>query len=454
MITCSIIQKSQLESAYRLDAGYYQPEYLELQERIYATGSYKIWKDIQGRFITGPFGSEFKVDNYIPDAEYRYVRGKDVKKFFLTSDDNVYIHKKDYERLKKYSLKEGDILVSVVGTLGNAIIVDGSVLPAIFSCKSTAFRTDAIDPYYFIAYLNSRYGQKLLERSVRGAVQTGLNIDDLKSLPVFVPIEKEQELIATIVLRAKQEQDKSKLLYSQAKNLLLEELELKDFEPEDELSYIVKLSDIKSAHRADAAFFQPKYGKALERIEEKNVISIGDLVSIKKGVEPGSGEYRDEGKLFIRVSNLSKHGIIDKNQKYLNDELYQRLQRDFEPKTGEILLTKDATPGIAYVLKEPLECIIAGGILRLKLKEDVEIEYLALCINSTICQMQIERDASGSVISHWKPEQIKKLQIPILPKPTQKKIADLVIQSHQARKKAKGLLEKAKRKVEEFIEGK
>jgi len=232
----------------------------------------------------------------------------------------------------------------------------------------------------------------------------------------------------------------------------LEELGLKDFEPEDELSYIVKLSDIKSAHRADAAFFQPKYGKALERIEEKNVISIGDLVSIKKGVEPGSGEYRDEGKLFIRVSNLSKHGIIDKNQKYLNDELYQGLQRDFEPKTGEILLTKDATPGIACVLKEPLECIIAGGILRLKLKEDVEIEYLALCINSTICQMQIERDASGSVISHWKPEQIKKLQVPILPKPAQKKIADLVIRSHQTRKKAKELLEKAKRKVEKFIE--
>jgi len=66
--------------------------------------------------------------------------------------------------------------------------------------------------------------------------------------------------------------------------------------------------------------------------------------------------------------------------------------------------------------------------------------------------MQIERDAGGSVIVHWKPEQIKNLQVPILAKVTQQKIADLVRQSHEARKKVKELLERAKREVEDLIE--
>ena len=175
------------------------------------------------------------------------------------------------------------------------------------------------------------------------------------------------------------------------------------------------------------------------------------MVSIKKGFEPGSDEYQEEGKLFIRVSSISKHGIIDKDQKYLSNELYYVLRKDFEPKTGEILLTKDATPGIAYVLKEPVEGIIAGGIIRLKLKEDIESEYLALCVNSMIGQVQIERDAGGSVIVHWKPDQIKDLQIPILSKFTQQKIADLVRKSHEAHTKAKDLLEKAKKEVERLI---
>ena len=68
--------------------------------------------------------------------------------------------------------------------------------------------------------------------------------------------------------------------------------------------------------------------------------------------------------------------------------------------------------------------------------------------------MQIDRDAGGSIIARWKPEQNKKLWVPILPKSKQRKIADLVHQSHQACKKAKELLEKAKREVEEFIEKK
>jgi restriction endonuclease S subunit len=173
---------------------------------------------------------------------------------------------------------------------------------------------------------------------------------------------------------------------------------------------------------------------------------------IKKGIEIGSEQYQEEGKLFIRVSNLSKHGLVERDQKYLSEELYQKLKKDFEPKVGEILLTKDATPGIAYLLKEPVEGIIAGGILRLRVKPDINPEYLALLINSIVGQMQVEKDTGGSVIFHWRPDQIKNLLIPILSQPTQQKIADLVQKSHEARKKAKQLLEEAKRKVEKLIE--
>lgn len=111
---------------------------------------------------------------------YRYVRGKDVKDFFLSE-------RVDFERLAKYSLEEGDILVSVVGTFGNAAIIDRSLSHAIFSCKSTVFATKAVNPFYLIAYLNCGFGKKFLQRKVRGAVKTGLNIDDLRTLPIFLP---------------------------------------------------------------------------------------------------------------------------------------------------------------------------------------------------------------------------------------------------------------------------
>ncbi|MFZ8805199.1 MAG: restriction endonuclease subunit S, partial [Candidatus Calescibacterium sp.] len=136
-----------------------------------------------------------------------------------------------------------------------------------------------------------------------------------------------------------------------------------------------------------------------------------------------------------------------------SEELYQQLRETYEPKQGDFLLTKDATPGIAYVVKEQIEGIISSGILRLQINDsEINKEYLALCINSIVGKIQVERDCGGSVILHWKPEQVKRLQIPILPLETQQKIASLVQKSHEARKNAKELLEIAKKAVEIAIE--
>jgi len=70
--------------------------------------------------------------------------------------------------------------------------------------------------------------------------------------------------------------------------------------------------------------------------------------------------------------------------------------------------------------------------------------------NGTI--IQVERDGGGSVITHWKPAQIKKLQVSLLPNEIQHRIASLVEQSHETRRKAKEFLEEAKGKVEQTIE--
>lgn len=451
-MTFSIIQKSQLEGANRIDAEYFMSEYLELEKKLLKTNSCKKWGEIDGKFITGPFGSEFNVENYSDNGVHRYIRGKDVKEFFLLENDNVYIPEKDFERLTKYKLQEGDILISVVGTLGNTAIVAKKNLPAIFSCKSTVFRSESIDNFYFIAYLNSKFGHDLLLRNARGQVQTGLNIEDLKGLNIFFPNDTKQVEISNLIRRSIKLTTDSTTYYTEAENLLLEELGLKDFKIPEDLSYIVNYSDTEKVNRVDADYFQPKYQIILDKIKNNNAKSLGELVTLKKGLEPGGEAYQEDGKPFIRVSSLSKFGIETKDQKCLSNELYQKLKPDYEPRVGEILLTKDATPGISYVVKEQIEGIISGGILRLKLKSYIEPEYLSLCISSLIGQMQAERDAGGSVIVHWKPEQIKNILIPVLPTETQQKIADLVIKSHEARKKSKEFLEEAKRKVEEMVE--
>ncbi|MEK7534045.1 MAG: restriction endonuclease subunit S [Patescibacteria group bacterium] len=456
MITFSIIQKSQLEGAYRLDAEYYQPEYLKVIENI-KSREFRTLEDFGCNVVSGPFGSSLKSEAYLEQG-IPFIRINDLKEFFIQEDSLVYISEEDNNRLKQSQLHPFDLVLSKVGnTIGivSAITEELGISNISENNIGIKFKNSNLTlahKLFLLTFLNSSLGYLQVKRSVSGNAQPKLNISDISQLIVPSPQINLLKKIEELILEAKQSLDSSKLLYGQAENLLLEELGLKDFQAKDDLSFVVNLSDVKSANRVDAEYFQPKYQKLVEQIKKQNHKQLGELVSMKKGFESGSEAYQEDGRLFIRVSSLSKSGIDNKDQKYLSEELYERLQKDFQPGLGEILLTKDATPGTAYVLKEPIDGIISGGILRLKVKGDTDPEYLALCVSSIIGQMQAERDAGGSVIAHWKPEQIRNLLMPILPKEVQQKIADLVRKSHEARKKSKELLEEAKRKVEEMIE--
>ena len=79
-------------------------------------------------------------------------------------------------------------------------------------------------------------------------------------------------------------------------------------------------------------------------------------------------------------------------------------------------------------------------------------EYLQVVLRSTVGKLQMERPTTGTSYPTITDADVENIQIPILPRSMQEKIAELVRQSHESRKKAKALLEEAKHKVEELIE--
>ena len=447
MSVFSIVKLSELEGAKRIDAEYYKPEYLELLFRLRKVGCVPV-KD-----VAFPIRRKFKPKkgeyfDYIEISEVDLTTGE-----FNTSK----IIGEEAPDRAQWVVNKDDILVSTVRPIRNAIVlIKEGKENLVCSSGFSILHPKTIQANYLFLYFKMPFIARLLDRHTTATEYPAINWNDVLNTPIYVGSKEFQTKISLMMDKSFALLKQSRSLYSQAETLLLEELGLKDFKPRYEKTYTANLSDAFSAHRIDAEYFQPAYEEVIEKLRENN-IELKPLrkfiLSIQKGIEPGSENYRDEGKPFIRVSNLSINGFIDRDQKYLNEELYQQLRETYEPKQGDFLLTKDATPGIAYVVKEQIEGIISSGILKLQINEsEINKEYLALCINSLIGRMQIERDGGGSVIVHWKPEQVKTLKIPILSHRTQQKIASLVQQSHEARKKAKELLEVAKRAVEIAVE--
>lgn len=452
MISCSIIQKSQLEGAHRLDAEYYQPEYLEISKKLRSSRFYKKFSNIisGGNYGVLPDSADYVQDNIAGDFIY-LIRGIDLRGLSIDENQLVKVPKKYFNLRAK--TESGDLLflvkgatidsddsVAIVPKLSNVAIFNGSVF-------RPRLKEDILPEYVYV-FMRTKYFCPQKRRMVSNVGIEYNSQAEIGNYDIFIPEFDFQEEIkkdarATFTLL-----EHSKSLYSQAENLLLEELGLKNFETKDDLSYVVSLSEIKSVHRADADFFQPKYQKLIELLGE-NAKPLG---KVTKRTARRAGLVPDVQYEYIEISDVNVgNGAISSNL-ILGKELPANAK--IKIVGGELLISKvrPTRGAIAIVPDSWSKNFVASGAFSVFEAPSPTREYLQVVLRSVIGKLQMEKPTTGTSYPTITDQDVENIVIPILPKPTQQKIAELVRQSHESRKKAKELLEEAKRKVEEMIE--
>ena len=111
----SIIQKSQLKGAKRLDAEYYQPEYLNDYKLLSKFALYKIADIADVIYGTTPKGASF-TEYGIP-----FIRSQNFDNSLINISELVYCSDNFHNKNKKSEVKPGDILFAAVGaTIGDS----------------------------------------------------------------------------------------------------------------------------------------------------------------------------------------------------------------------------------------------------------------------------------------------------------------------------------------------
>jgi restriction endonuclease S subunit len=424
----------------RLDSEYFNKKNLEFEKKIKKFEFLTLEKITQ---ITSGKTPQYDIDGTIP-----VIRSGELNYKWLNTD--CLLRVKSNKDL--FYLKKKDILISSIG-LGSIGKVDLFFKDGIYATVSevTVLRNSKVNPYFMAEYLSTKFGQSFINKYITGATgQLHLNKSSIKN--ILVPIlkvefqKKIEDLVSLSFLEVYQAKD----LYSQAETLLLETLGLNNFEPMSEAVNVKSFKEsFLSSGRLDAEYYQKKYEEITVRIKSHKYNQLGNLVDIKKSIEPGSDAYQEEGVPFIRVSNLNKMGLSEPDI-HLDGMKYKDVVK---PRKDTILLSKDGSVGIAYKVTEDMNAITSGAILHLSVKTDEVLpDYLTLVLNSKVVQMQAERDAGGSILQHWKPSEIAQVEIPIIDKQVQQQIASLVSESFALKKQSEQLLETAKRAVEIAIE--
>ena len=120
-----------------------------------------------------------------------------------------YIKEEDYKKINLRSeVTRGDIIMPMIGTIGNPIIVNTDIRFAIKNVALIKFNNNTLQNIYVKYFLGSDYFDFSVLRNIRGGTQKFIALKDLRDLDILVPPLELQNQFASFV----EEIDKSRLL--------------------------------------------------------------------------------------------------------------------------------------------------------------------------------------------------------------------------------------------------
>lgn len=158
-------------------------------------------KDSQ--FDVKPFGSLVAeiadglhgVRNYVDEGIVLLTVGN-VTEFGLDLTDQNKITLEEHYRLKRSQVCRGDLLITITGRLGTALVYEVDI-PANLSAHVARARIipELADPLYLAAYFNSAIGKQMIEELSIGSIYPHINVNKLQNVRVIVPPDSIQRHI-------------------------------------------------------------------------------------------------------------------------------------------------------------------------------------------------------------------------------------------------------------------
>lgn len=435
---------------FRIDGEYFQKQYLadehtrrrrayrrlgEMGAKIQSFGAYSLNNDVE------------YIENGIP-----FIRGVNMKGGRVSFANLLYISETANKLLWKSEVKEGMVLLSMSGTIGEVAIATSRWPYPVNSNQDIAKIdvTGVCSPYVLYAFLLSRFGQSYLKREARGSVQQHVFLSQIEQIELPQFGEKFSEKLRIVIEGSEAGKVLAAGYLGKAESSLLHSLGLQGWTAPQPLSYIRRSSDTFAAGRLDAQHFQPRFQTLRNFIERTGQgACLADwLNENQRGKQP---DYTDAG---LPVVN-SKHVLRGEVRLDGDNRSASFANGDLLIQHGDVLLngTGVGTIGRAapYLHTDP--AIPDNHVTILRPKPGLDAVYLSVFLNSMAGQWQVEerlRGSSGQIELY--PTDIAQFTVWVAPPVVQKDIRRSIEKSYEQRQLATKLLEVAKRAVEIAIE--
>lgn len=431
---------------FRVDSNYFQKNYLKGEDVVRKKGSVRLCDLGASVRSFGAYSLNNEVD-YL-DSGIPFIRGVNMKCGRVNFSDMLYISSQANTLLWKSEIKQGMVLLSMSGTIGDVAIATSNWPYPVNSNQDIAKidTNGAVNAFALYAFLLSRYGQDYLHREARGSVQQHVFLSQIEQLEVPIFSAEFAKAIQQAIENSEQLQLLAEQAIGAAERALLNALGLDAWTPPEALSYVRTSSQAFAAGRLDAQFFAPRVEQLLARLG-RDGLRLSDVAPARhERFEPtGSGNFD-----YIEIGSLGADGTATSESVPMAEAPSRATQY---VRTGDVI-TSTVRPIrrlSALVAPEQDGAVCSSGFVVLQpqgISGEVLLTYLRLPL---VCEL-MDLHTSATMYPAISESDLLALPIPVIASSVQAQVQDDVRQSAHARQRATRLLDAATRAVEIAIE--
>lgn len=156
---------------------------------------------------TGPFGSALRHDEFTNQGEVAVIGIDNAVENDFRWGQSRFITRKRYEtNFKRYTVRAGDVLVTIMGTVGRSAVVPANIGLAISTKHLAVISVDRtrVYPEYLSSAIQMDPGVLAqINSAEHGAIMSGLSLGLVRRLRIHLPPMSEQRAFVCLVERAR-----------------------------------------------------------------------------------------------------------------------------------------------------------------------------------------------------------------------------------------------------------
>lgn len=439
----SVINYRDLNGEHRYDAEYFAKRKLQMIEKLQRAKHCMI-----GDFSEVTDGIHTSID-YDGSSNVNLISATSPRENYFDLSRNARISEKAHRENPRTALRERDVILSTVGTIGNCAVVDEKILPANSDRHVGIIRIkDRYSPYVVSSYLLSKYGRMQTQRETTGNVQPNLFLYKIKEILIPEFGETLQKQVEKICISALKKRGSAEAKYREAEQMLCNELGTINWKPRAEKKSVRNFREVLEAGRMDAEYYQLEYTDIAEKLRQYSYESLNTACRICDAnfTPDPKTEYK-----YIELANIGNEGQINGCTRAYGKDLPGRARRIVH--CGDIIVSsiEGSLQSCALVPEEYNGALCSTGFFVIH-SEKINPETLLVLMKSWPIQALLKQSCSGTILTAFGKADLENIPLPVIREDIQKKIAQLIKESFRLREESGSMTNAAKKALETAIE--